>query len=210
RATISVVIVAGACGIAAGTPLAILGAIGRAARAGSVIKGGLYLEILSTIDTVVLDKTGTLTFGNPEITEVRPCAGVSATALLETAAIAEQPSEHPLGKAIVKKASERSVPTVALDRFEYIPGKGIVCSVGGEEIIVGNRTLLKERGLEVGEIAIAPAHVSEVLVARGKLLLGSLWLADVLRPEAVQAMNSLRRMGIQTLLLTGDAKAVAN
>src|ERR1700730_17744440 len=105
RSTISVIIVAGACGIAAGTPLAILGAIGRSAREGAIIKGGLYLEILGTVNTVVLDKTGTLTLGNPQVTAIYPAPGVKAEDVLESAGIAERPSEHPLAKAILKKAA---------------------------------------------------------------------------------------------------------
>jgi P-type Cu+ transporter len=97
RSTISVVIVAGACGIAAGTPLAILGSIGRAAQHGAIIKGGLYLEKLREVDTVLLDKTGTLTYGTPELIDVQPAQGVSDTLLLKTAAIAESRSEHPIG-----------------------------------------------------------------------------------------------------------------
>ena len=106
RSTISVVIVAGACGIAAGTPLAILGAIGRAARAGAIIKGGLFLEQLGRVDTVVLDKTGTLTYGRPEVRALVPVAGVDELALLDAAAAAEIRSEHPLGKTIVGHARE--------------------------------------------------------------------------------------------------------
>src|SRR5215470_19602256 len=105
RSTISVVIVAGACGIAAGTPLAILGGIGRAARAGAIVKGGLYLEVLSGADTVVLDKTGTLTYGNPEVTGIRVAAGATTESVLKAAAIAERLSEHPLAKAILKNAA---------------------------------------------------------------------------------------------------------
>src|ERR1700738_4257587 len=104
RSTISVVIVAGACGIAAGTPLAILGAIGRAARAGAIIKGGLFLEQLGQVDTVVLDKTGTLTYGQPEVRTLVPVDGVDELALLDAAGSAELRSEHPLGKTIVTHA----------------------------------------------------------------------------------------------------------
>ena len=105
RSTISVVIVAGACGIAAGTPLAILGAIGRSAQNGSIIKGGLYLESLAGIDTILLDKTGTLTYGTLEVVDIHPIEGVAVASLLETAVIAESRSEHPVAKAILKKAS---------------------------------------------------------------------------------------------------------
>src|ERR1700756_2084180 len=124
RSTISVVIVAGACGIAAGTPLAILGAIGRAARHGAIIKGGLYLEVLGRVDTVVLDKTGTLTLGNPKVADVHPCPGITTEAVVEAAAIAERPSEHPLAKAILEKAGELSLRVTEPDHFEYVPGKG--------------------------------------------------------------------------------------
>src|SRR5699024_8400921 len=105
-ATIAVIIVAGACGIAAGTPLALLGAIGRCARIGAIVKGGVYLESLSRIDTVVFDKTGTLTYGHPQVRAVHPVDGVSETAVIEAAALAERRSEHPLAAAIVARAEQ--------------------------------------------------------------------------------------------------------
>ena len=117
RSTISVVIVAGACGIAAGTPLAILGSIGRAAQDGAIIKGGLYLEKLAEVDTILLDKTGTLTFGTPEVMEIRPASGVTEEQLLEAAAIAESQSEHPVAKAILKKAAQMGMHVRQPDRF---------------------------------------------------------------------------------------------
>src|SRR2546428_336303 len=104
RSTIAVVIVAGACGIAAGTPLAILGGIGRAARLGAIIKGGLYLELLGKVNTIALDKTGTLTFATPAVRAILPMAGVPAEAVLDAAAAGELRSEHPLGKTIVAHA----------------------------------------------------------------------------------------------------------
>src|ERR1700732_2381629 len=117
RSTISVVIVAGACGIAAGTPLAILGAIGRAARQGAIVKGGLYLEALAAVDTVLLDKTGTLTFGTPQIREVVPLAGFTEREIIAAASIAERKSEHPLAKAIMMRASELGIEAVEPEQF---------------------------------------------------------------------------------------------
>ncbi len=143
RSTISVVIVAGACGIAAGTPLAILGAIGRSAQHGSIIKGGLYLEALANIDTILLDKTGTVTYGTPEVVDIRPAEGVPATSLLQAAATAESRSEHPVGKAILKKALSMEISAEEPDKFEYTPGEGIVAACKGAEIIVGNRQFLR-------------------------------------------------------------------
>jgi Cd2+/Zn2+-exporting ATPase/Cu+-exporting ATPase len=208
RSTISVIIVAGACGIAAGTPLAILGAIGRSAREGAIIKGGLYLEILGTVNTVVLDKTGTLTLGNPEITAIHPAPGVNANDVLEAAAIAERRSEHPLAKAILKKAAENRLSVIEPEKFNYIPGKGLICSINGDEIVVGNKALFTERKLELNGFAEGDQS-SDILVARKGHLLGTLQIADVLRPEALAATKALRQMGIRTILLTGDAKSVA-
>src|SRR2546429_2575117 len=147
RSTISVVIVAGACGIAAGTPLAILGGIGRSAQLGSIIKGGLYLESLATIDTILLDKTGTLTYGTPGVVDVRPADGVPVASLLQAAVTAESRSEHPVAKAILKKASNMGISGEEPERFDYTPGKGIVTAFRGLGIMLGNlRLLLGVRG----------------------------------------------------------------
>src|SRR5216117_4553289 len=141
--TIAVIIVAGACGVAAGTPLAILAGIGSAARRGIIIKGGIYLEQLSQIDTVVLDKTGTLTLGVPEVTSITTLNGASEEEVLQTAAIAEQHSEHPLGEAIVRRARERNVPLREYANLRYLPGKGLTCDDNGNEILVGSRALFE-------------------------------------------------------------------
>ena len=209
RSTISVIIVAGACGVAAGTPLAILGAIGQAARRGAIVKGGRYLELLSSIDTVVLDKTGTLTFGSPRVAEVQPHDGISLQAVMEAAAIAERPSEHPLGQAILQHAAAHGLAAPWPDRFEYLPGKGIVCSVDGEEIIVGSRVLLAERGVTLQGAAADGDERSAVHVARAGRFLGSIRISDVLRPEAASAVRALRATGLRTILLTGDARTIA-
>ena len=209
RSTISVVIVAGACGIAAGTPLAILGAIGRAAHKGAIVKGGLYLEALAEVDTVLLDKTGTLTFGTPQIREVVSADGFTEREIITAATIAEHKSEHPLAKAIIARAVELAIPVVEPDQFDYTPGKGVSADYRGEEIIVGSRTLLTERG-----VTILPVNgdglggVSEAYVARGGQLLGTIRIADVLRPEAKSAVAAMREMGMKTVLLSGDAQGV--
>jgi len=207
RSTISVVIVAGACGIAAGTPLAILGAIGRAAQQGAIIKGGIYLEKLATVNTVLLDKTGTVTYGAPEVVEINPADGWSALAVLKMAATAELHSEHPVGKAIVRRALEQSLSIASPQAFTYEPGQGVIAGLNGSEIVVGNRSLLKARGVPDPK----PGNgSSETFVASGGKLVGSIVVADQLRQEAVQAVNSLHAMGITTTLLTGDSGTVAN
>lgn len=210
RSTISVVIVAGACGIAAGTPLAILGAIGRAARQGAIVKGGLYLEALAEVDTVLLDKTGTLTFGTPQIREVMTANGFTEQQVIAAASIAERKSEHPLAKAILARAVALGIPAVEPDQFAYTPGKGVSAGYQGEEIIIGSRTLLVERGVKSLSAANGNGSdgASEAYVARGGQMLGRIRVADVLRPEAKKAVVSLREMGVRTILLSGDAQGV--
>ena len=208
RATISVVIAAGACGIAAGTPLAILGAIGRAAHEGAIIKGGVALEILGRADTIVLDKTGTLTFGRPEVVALRPAPETSEADLLGTAAIAERPSEHALARAILARAAG-TAPREP-ERFEAVPGKGVRAGVDGAEILAGTPAFLVESGIALPDAEGGAKGGTEVHVARGGSYLGSIEVADTLRPEAVQAIRAMHAMGLRTVLLTGDARAVAD
>ena len=208
RATISVVIVAGACGIAAGTPLAILGAIGRAARQGSIIKGGIYLEALGHLDTVFLDKTGTRTYGMPLVTEINAARGISERAILKAAASAESGSEHPLGRAIVRFAEQQDIPVSHPDHFEYRIGRGVLASLHGQQTIIGSRTLLAELGIDLPQRADA-VHGTEVQVAQGGHYLGSILVTDQLRDSSAPAVEALTDMGIKVVLLTGDAKTVA-
>lgn len=211
RATISVVIVAGACGIAAGTPLAILGAIGRAARAGAIIKGGLFLEQLGLVDTVVLDKTGTLTYGQPDVQALVPCLGVDPNTLLDVAAAAELRSEHPLGKTIVAYARAQGRVFKEPERFSYTPGCGINATLDGVTILIGNTALMRDHGVPISDHPIGDhPEVSKVFVARDGQLLGAIAVADTVRSEARRAMDAIHGMGIKTVLLTGDAKAVAD
>ena len=211
RSTISVVIVAGACGIAAGTPLAILGGIGRAARLGAIIKGGLYLETLGRVNIVVLDKTGTLTLGQPAVQSVVARADISEAEVLEVAASAEMRSEHPLGKAIVARAVARQCSIREPDRFDYTPGLGITARIGDAVVLVGNHALLTAHAVEVPkDLASNINPASEIFVARDGQFLGAIVIADTVRPEARRAIESLDRMHIRTILLTGDGKPVAD
>jgi len=208
--TISVIIVAGACGIAAGTPLAILGGIGRAARLGAIIKGGVHLETLGHIDTVILDKTGTLTFGRPEVQTVNAAPGTSSEDLLDAAAAAEVRSEHPLGKAIVGFARKQGRAIIEPKSFAYTPGRGIVTQVGGTTIRVGNQAWMADNGISVSALSPYSADTgSEIFVAREQHLLGSISVADTIRPEAKRAIDALHGMHIRTVLLTGDVRRVA-
>src|SRR5216684_4455925 len=216
RSTIAVVIVADACGIAAGTPLAILGGIGHAARLGAIVKGGVHLETLGHVDTVVLDKTGTLTYGRPAVQRVLAVDGVSPEAVLDAAAAAEQRSEHPLGQTIVAHARAQKRPVVEPDRFSYTPGRGIAAEVAATTVLVGNRAWMRDRGVVMPDAGVtgmvddaAASAASEVFVARDGRLLGAVAIADTVRPEGQRAVAALGRLGIRTILLTGDTRPVA-
>jgi heavy metal translocating P-type ATPase len=208
RSTISVVIVAGACGVAAGTPLAILGGIGRAAYHGAIIKGGLCLERLSEVDTILLDKTGTLTYGRPEVESVQPVAEVAEDSVLRFAAIAEARSEHPLARAVLRRASRSGVAYEDPEDFEYFPGKGVIARSRGDEILVGNKSLLADRNVPT-QWQETNKSGSEIFVASRGQFMGSLIIAEKLRPEAREAVQALKSMGFRTALLTGDARAAA-
>lgn len=209
RSTISVVIVAGACGVAAGTPLAILGAVGRAARLGAIIKGGIHVETLSNVDVVILDKTGTLTLGKPEVVDLHSAPGISEQELLRVAVTAERLSSHPLATAIIKRAREEGITGRSPERVESVSGRGVLCRYEGAEIAVGNREFLAERGYDVRSIPPHENPASEVLVGRTGTLLGAIHIADEPRPESRAAVARLRALGIRTVLLTGDAADVA-
>ncbi|HET7266514.1 MAG TPA: cation-translocating P-type ATPase [Oleiagrimonas sp.] len=208
-ATISVIIVAGACGIAAGTPLAILGAIGQSARAGAIVKGGVHLESLSAVDTVVFDKTGTLTYGQPVVKAVLPADGVSEATLVGAAATAERPSEHALASAIVTYAEASGLSPQRPDHFSYVPGQGVVAETGSECIVAGRRMFLVEQGIDVPDDQGEGSVASEVFVARDGRFLGCIRIADAVRQEARGAVAELAALGIRTVLLTGDNDAVA-
>lgn len=207
--TISVIIVAGACGIAAGTPLAILGAIGRCARTGAIVKGGIHLETLSRVDTVVFDKTGTLTYGRPVVSGIHPADGISQAAVIEAAAIAERRSEHPLAAAILASAEHYGLAPTEPETFDYTPGRGIVVRLNGEDIVVGNRALLQTHGMDAPSPRFDNEAASEIFVARGARLLGCVLIEDEIREEARLALHHLKSLGVHTVLLTGDHKPVA-
>jgi heavy metal translocating P-type ATPase len=215
-ATIAVIIVAGACGVAAGTPLAILASIGGAARRGIIVKGGLFLEKLADIDTIVLDKTGTLTMGRPEVTGIRIAGAATENEVLQNAAIAEQHSEHPIGEAILRKASGAQLSLREYSDLRYLPGKGLTCLDSGSKIVVGTRALLEENGIRV-DLGSARSLLNGtkpgetlVYVGRNATALGALTVADQLRSEAVAAVDELKRQRYRVMLLSGDGTEAAS
>jgi Cd2+/Zn2+-exporting ATPase/Cu+-exporting ATPase len=208
RAMIAVIIVAGVGGVTAGTPLAVLGAIGRAACSGAMIKSGVYLEALWSIDTVVLDQTGTVRFGDVRVTTVYPVAGVSVRDVLEAASIAECRSEHPIGRAIMKYAAEKRIALREPRGFRDTPGEGVRALDGAEEILVGNSGFVT-----AGRLPEPPSDGSgskTVFVVRGGRYLGSVAVASLSRPDAKRAIADLRALAVKTYLFTGDAGAATD
>jgi P-type E1-E2 ATPase len=169
----------------------------------------LFLELLSSVDTVVFDKTGTLTHGRPEVVAVSCLGGASEQEILEIAGCAESVSEHPLGKAIIAKAQQNNLVLKRPDHFSYIPGRGITCSLEDKAILVGNRKLFEQNDYELSALGAGRSDTSEVLVGKCGNLLGAIHIADILRPEAQQAVSDLQAMGIDCVLLTGDSKSIA-
>lgn len=213
-ATAAVLLVACSCSFALATPIAMLASIGAAAKHGLLIKGGRYIELLAQADTLLIDKTGTLTLGQPQITDILPLDGANADELLRQAAAAERYSEHPLGEAVRRAARERNFSRSDARDFSSTPGIGVQAQVDGRLVQVGSVRLLD--GADVPAAAAGwLAQGKTLLVVRvdGQLA-GLLAAADILRPDVPQALAELRALGIRRIeLLTGDhtraAQAVA-
>jgi len=198
-ATISVVVVAGACGVAAGTPLAVLASIARVARSGAFVKDGAHLEALSAVDTVVFDKTGTLTMGDPAVVGVRSADGLSEAELLRLAAAVEQYSEHPLGRAIVADARARGLTPPAAADFIYRPGLGVAAVVEGVAVVAGATGLVPDAPTGLFDGVATAVHIG----VDGRHA-GTILLADPVRPSARAAVAELHRRGLRTVMITGD------
>lgn len=204
EASITVVIVAGACGIAAGTPLAMLAATARAARNGAFVKDGTHLEKLSEIDTVVFDKTGTLTLGAPRVVGLNPCPDVAPDLLLRLAASAEWHSEHPIAHALVAEARARGLALSDPEQVSYQPGVGVTATIDGVRVRIGNSRLVASARDVAG-----PAGATTIHVERDGGLLGAVLVSDEVRDSARACVTGLHELGLRTLMLTGDRRDVA-
>ena len=214
--TVAVLIVACPCAMGLATPTAIMVGTGRGAEFGLLVKGGEVLESAHRLNTIILDKTGTLTAGRPEVTDV--VSTEDKDKLIGVTATAEMGSEHPFGEAVVRAAAEQGVELSEAENFKAIPGAGIEADVDGAKILVGNRGLLEESGISLD----AFAEEAERLEEEGKTVLfvgvdgvhtGVVAVADVVKDESARAVSELQRMGIQVALMTGDrermGKAIA-
>lgn len=209
--TITVLVIACPHALGLAIPLVVAIATERAARGGVLIKDRLALESMRTIDTVLFDKTGTLTKGEPTVTAVAPQGDIDADTVLALAAAAEADSEHPLAKAIVRAATDRGLGIAAATGFSSSPAVGVVATVEGRQIHVGGPRLLE--GVGAGEVSAAAQWSRDgaivLHVVRDGVVIGGLKLADEIRPESSQAVDALHRLGIQVVMITGDADAVA-
>jgi Cu+-exporting ATPase len=212
---VSVVVISCPCALGVATPAAILVGTSKGAQCGVLIKGGEYLERAGKVDTVVFDKTGTLTLGKPSVTDVVLFGGLRREDILHFAASVEKGSEHPLGQAIVKEATSRSITLSEPLDFEVIPGKGVRATVDGKVVLLGNRRLASENGADLTAAENGLAKFEEegktamILVVDGRAV-GAVAVADAVKPSAKPTIDALKRMGIQVVMLTGDNSRTAN
>ncbi len=216
RRGITVLIIACPCAFVLATPTAVVAGIGRAASRGILVKGGKYLEALGTVNAVVFDKTGTLTLGKARVTDVVSVSDLSEEDLLSLAVCAEKFSEHPLGEAILEEGARRGIAAPDPSEFRVLPGRGLLASVDGNQITLGNRYLLEEQKIELAPEA---NPIVDRLEREGKSVLfigvdgqvsGLVGVADATREHAYSAVQMLRDLGIHKLvMLTGDVDHIA-
>jgi Cu+-exporting ATPase len=214
QAAIAVLIIACPCALGLATPTAIMVGTGKAAEFGILIRGGEALEGARRVNTIVMDKTGTLTRGKPAVTHILTSSGFSENELLRLAAAAEVGSEHPLGEAIVDRARELGLDLPAAQHFQAFAGKGIQAQVDSREVLLGTRSLLDGYGVSVNGLAeraeaLARAGATPMYVALGEQTVGLIAVADTLRPESGEAVEELEASGLEVWMLTGDNSATA-
>ena len=207
--SIAVLVIACPCALGLATPTAIMVGTGKGAEQGILIKSGTALEMAHQVDAVVLDKTGTLTQGQPQVTDVLPLAGWTPDQLLALAAAAEVNSEHPLGQAIVAGARERELALPEVTDFQSLTGSGIQVRLDQATYYLGNRRLMQEQGLDLGQAeeqaaALAAGGKTPIYVANEHELLGLIAVADPLKATSPEAVRRLKAMGLQVIMLTGD------
>ena len=213
-ATVAVLIIACPCALGLAAPTAIMVGTGKAAENGILVRGGEALEMARKIDTIVLDKTGTITRGKPSVTAIETLDGQDADALLALVAAAETGSEHPLGEAIVAGARAKGLALAESTAFEAIAGHGIAATVGGRRVLAGNRRLLAEAGIEIAPLTgaadrLASSGATPVFAAVDGELAGVLGIADTLKPESREAIAQLEALGLTVWMLTGDNERTA-
>ncbi len=211
---VAVLIIACPCALGLATPVSIMVGTGRGAMMGVLFRNAEALEVMRKVDTLVVDKTGTLTEGHPELVSVTPAAGFDETEVVRLAAGIEQASEHPLAAAIVRGAEKRAVERVSVADFQSITGKGVTGTVDGRRIALGNLALLQDLGIDAGEL---PAQ-ADALRGEGQTVMflgvdgraaGLIGVADPIKPTTLEAIRALHEEGIRIVMLTGDSRVTA-
>lgn len=211
---ISVLVIACPCALGLATPTAIMIGTGKGAEHGVLFKSGTALETTHKLNTIVFDKTGTITEGKPKVTDIITAEGISETELLTLSASAEKGSEHPLGEAIVNSAEEKGLAFLKTETFNAIPGHGIEVTINGQHLLLGNKKLMDEWHIGLGNLASA----SDALASQGKTpmyiakdgkIAGIIAVADTVKESSLRAIKKLHKMGIEVAMITGDNKRTA-
>ncbi|HJS68839.1 MAG TPA: copper-translocating P-type ATPase, partial [Nitrososphaera sp.] len=214
-AFVSVIIIACPCALGIATPAALMMGAGKGAENGILFKGGEHLEMARKVRTVVFDKTGTLTKGRPEVTDVITLSDVGEQELLRLAAIAESGSEHPLGQAVVRRAKEKGLVVAGPESFEAVSGHGLRAGYAGHAIMIGNRKMMADSGIAVADQVDSAMSRLETegktatLVSIDGRLAGVIAMADTVKDHALEAIDALKQMGIEVIMLTGDNERTA-
>ncbi|HKL79393.1 MAG TPA: heavy metal translocating P-type ATPase [Mobilitalea sp.] len=211
---ISVLVIACPCALGLATPTAIMVGTGKGAENGILIKGGEALETTHKIDTIIFDKTGTITEGKPEVTDIVPVSGMTSERLLQIAASGEKGSEHPLGEAIVRGAEKDNLEFLKVEEFEAIPGHGIEVKIDNVIVLIGNRKLMDERKISLMELQdtsdrLAGEGKTPMYVAMGNQISGIIAVADVVKESSAKAIKKLQSMGVEVAMITGDNRRTA-
>jgi P-type Cu+ transporter len=213
-AAVSVLIIACPCALGLATPMSIMVGVGRGAHAGVLIKNAEALERLEKVDTLVVDKTGTLTEGKPKVVALKLAPGVSEDALLKLAASLERGSEHPLAAAIVRAAADRNLALAKVEGFDSVAGKGVTGTVNGRKIVLGARPMMQAAGIDVGALAgvadeLRGDGATVIFVAFDGKATGVIAIADPVKATSSDAVRALKEMGVRITMLTGDNRATA-
>lgn len=212
---VSVLVIACPCALGLATPTAIMVGTGKGAENGILIKGGEHLETAYKLNSIVLDKTGTITKGEPEVTDIINLGTMSADEILRLSAISEKSSEHPLGTAIYEKGKSVYGNLPDPDRFEAIPGRGIMSVVGNNEIYIGTRKLMNEKGIKIDNLEVVVAKLEDegktaMLMSINNNIEAIIAVADTVKEHSKEAIEDLHKMGIEVYMITGDNKRTAN
>jgi Cu+-exporting ATPase len=213
-AAVSVLIIACPCALGLATPMAIMVGVGRGAQTGILIRHAEALERLEKVDTVVVDKTGTLTVGKPTVVALKPAPGVNEETLLKFAASLERGSEHPLAAAIVRAAADRNLSLVKVDGFESVSGKGVAGTIDGRKVALGNRPMMQAAGIDVSALeaaadALRRDGATAIFAGLDSTAAGVIAVADPIKATTADAVRALKAAGVRVVMLTGDNRATA-